>query len=173
MRWPWKKGDSFVCPTCGKPHEGLPSDYGYQLPDELWALSPVERQAHLDWSTDIAFLQGRWFIKGVLELPFRFEESRFGWGVWAEVPEDAVKALYAFDRGDPAPNEPMYGWLATDVVDYPKTSGLDVRIEFSNPALRPLFNLEPDSGHPLARQQRDGLDSAEYHAILRAIGSED
>lgn len=172
MRWPWRKEESFVCPTCGKHHDGLPTDYGYQLPDRLWALSPEERQAHLDWSTDVAFLQGSWFIRGVLELPFRFAEGRFGWGVWAEVPESVVQALYAFDRGEPAPEVPQHGRLATDVIGYPPTGGLSLRIEFPDPVLRPLFTLEPDCLHPLALRQRDGLDSAEYHEILDAIGVE-
>jgi hypothetical protein len=67
----------------------------------------------------------------------------------------------------------MYGSLATDIVGYPASSGLHVGIAFADPALRPLFTLETDNDHPLARQQRDGLDGAEYHMILRSIGFEE
>ena len=34
----------YVCSVCGKEHAGLPTDWAYKLPDDLWALPEPERQ---------------------------------------------------------------------------------------------------------------------------------
>ncbi|MFN7455273.1 MAG: DUF2199 domain-containing protein, partial [Pseudobdellovibrionaceae bacterium] len=90
----------WVCPHCGGTHAGLPTDYGWQLPDEVWALDEETRQAHLDWWTEACCHEGRWFIRGVLYLPFTFSDGRWGWGCWAEVSESTARTLWELKDTD-------------------------------------------------------------------------
>ncbi len=32
-------GHTYICSSCGKEHQGLPTDWGFKLPDEAFALS--------------------------------------------------------------------------------------------------------------------------------------
>lgn len=38
--------ESFVCAVCGESHSGLPTDHGWKLPDDVWAIPEAERQNH-------------------------------------------------------------------------------------------------------------------------------
>ena len=90
----------WVCPHCGGTHTGLPTDYGWRLPDEVWALGEEARQAHLDWWTEACCHEGRWFLRGVLYVPFTFSDGRWGWGCWAEVSESTARTLWELKDAD-------------------------------------------------------------------------
>jgi len=34
----------FTCPHCGTTHEGDPTDWGWTLPDEVWAIPEEQRE---------------------------------------------------------------------------------------------------------------------------------
>jgi ribosomal protein L34E len=77
--------DHFLCGICGKEHAGVPTDHAYKLPDIVWAIPEPERSARAKFSSDLCQLGERYFIRGVLHVPFSEAEGDFGWGVWAEV----------------------------------------------------------------------------------------
>ncbi|WP_416136139.1 DUF2199 domain-containing protein [Aquabacterium sp. A7-Y] len=47
---------SFVCATCGQRHSGLPTDYGFRLPDQVHALSYIERYRRSRSNADLCTL---------------------------------------------------------------------------------------------------------------------
>jgi len=50
----------FVCAQCGTAHEGYPTDRGYTLPDDVWAIPESERQTLAKFTTDLCKMGGRW-----------------------------------------------------------------------------------------------------------------
>lgn len=163
------KTPEWVCPQCGGTHTGLPTDYGWQLPDEVWALDEETRQKHLDWWTEACCHEGRWFIRGVLYVPFSFSDGRWGWGCWAEVPESVARTLWELKDADGSHLPPEPGTLACEIPTYPGAKGLPLRVQFGPGHQRPFFSVPADQDHPLATDQRAGIDVAKYHAIVDAV----
>jgi hypothetical protein len=56
-------GDRFICGTCGKEYAGLITDYGFKLPDVVWAIPEPERSIKAKFDTDLCRLGGRYFIR--------------------------------------------------------------------------------------------------------------
>lgn len=168
MKWfGRKRGPEFVCGVCGKAHSGLLADYGYSLPDAAWAESAEDRQAMLDWSTDVCYHRGNWFLRGVLEVPLDCEPGRFRWGIWAEVSEEMMGRYQAvFDQdGSDQPREP--GRIANQIATYPETLGLEIEVQFGPPDMRPTFHgAGPEA---IFQEQRNGIDCPRYQQILRQI----
>lgn len=166
-----RKAEPYTCRVCGRSHEGQPTDYGYLLPDVVWNEPPEVRQAHLDWATDVCSYQGRWFLRGVLEISFRFEPGRFGWGAWIEVSEETIARFreHYGEKADHSAREP--GMLANRLPVYADTLGLPAEVQFGPLHLRPLLFLPESVEHLLATDQREGIDEARYHEILGAITS--
>lgn len=162
----WFKKSGFVCGVCGQSHEGLLQAYGYQLPDVVWT-EPVEvRQALLDWSTDICFYRERWFLRGVLEVPFQFQAGEFGWGVWAEVGEETMARFHAYYEGGAPRGAREPGIVANAIPAHLDSVGLPVELEFGPLDKRPLFFMAEGNDHPLAIEQRAGITAERYHEIL-------
>ena len=162
------KGETWVCGVCGETHSDLPHDFGWQLPDELWILPEKERQEKLEWSTDLAYHDGRWFVRGVLFVPINDGGRRWGWGIWAEIDETAMNiAYYNFteDASD-APLQP--GTIANKIPGFEDSVGQQIIIRFGTADVRPLFFFPEDSQHPLAVEQREGISIERYHEILES-----
>lgn len=161
--------DGWFCRVCGQNHTEMPTDFGWLLPDEVWALGEEARQQHLDWATDVCHHEGRWYLRGVLEVPFTFTSGRWGWGCWAEVSQPSVERLWELGDEDGS-NEPAKpGTLACVIPGHPDSMGLPVLVQFGPADKRPLIYLAPDCEHPLAVKQRSGIDEAAYHAILDLV----
>jgi len=170
MKWfRRKEAEGYVCRVCGKVHGEMPTDYGWQLPDILWKEPSEVRQQHLDWSTDVSYFDGRWFLRGVLEVPFRFQPGRFGFGVWAEVSEETMSRYRAHWEGRANISGRDPGILANQLSPYPESLGLPVEVEFGPPELRPLIFVAEGSEHLLAREQRDGISEERYHEIVNLV----
>lgn len=146
----------------------LPTDFGWKLPDEIWELDEEVRQSYLEWSTDVCHHEERWFLRGVLGLPFTFGEGRWGWGCWAEVDEEAIQKLWKLDSSRET-IEPGYGVLACEIPGYLGSKCLPLEVHFGSADLRPLFVLGGTLNHILAVHQRQGIDEAQYHAILDLV----
>lgn len=157
------------CGHCGGSYSNLPTDFGWKLPDEIWELGEDVCQRYLEWSTDVCHHEGRWFLRGVLGLPFTFGEGRWGWGCWAEVDEEAIQKLWKLDSGSGEIFEPECGVLACEVPGYLGSKCLPLEVHFGRADLRPLLVLDSTSDHMLAVHQRHGIDEAQYHAILDLV----
>ena len=147
----------------------MPTDFGWKLPDIVWTEDAANRQQHLDWSTDVCYFREKWYMRGVLEIPFSFSNDRFGWGIWVETSEETI-GIYrsVFDKdGSALPR--AIGAIACKIHTYPENLGLPVEIQFGPSNLRPTFHLSGDSEHELAIDQRQGLSEEKYHAIVAVI----
>lgn len=168
-RKPQNAEETWHCRVCGTEHVGMPTDYGWMLPDEVWALGDEARKAHLEWSTDVCYYEGRWFLRGVLEVPFRFATGRWGWGCWAEVRQSDVERLWELGDEDGSDEPAKAGQLACAIPGHPDSVGLPVWVQFGPADKRPLLHFPTDCQHPLAAAQRTGIDESAYHDILDLI----
>jgi hypothetical protein len=159
----------FECATCGESHDGLPTDRGFTLPDEVWAIPEEERGERAKFDSDLCRLGERYFFRGVLFVPFNEQAGEFGWGVWVEVSEDAFQRYVALYDADGRSEPPVSGTIANDIPTYPATLGLPVRVQFQTSSSRPIFLLAEDNEHPLAVEQAKGMSHRRYHEIL-AVG---
>lgn len=81
--------NSFFCKTCGDTHEGLPTDHGWTLPDVVWSIPEADRSSQAKFDADCCQLGDRFFIRGILKLPFNEQPGYYGWGVWVELSESS------------------------------------------------------------------------------------
>jgi hypothetical protein len=161
----------FVCATCGQSHDGLPTDWGFKLPDDVWAIPATGREAAARFTDDLCQYGERHFIRGLLSVPLPDIASDFGWGVWAEV-DAAVFQRYLDLYDADGSSEPLHsGTLANSLPGYVSSLHAPVSIQFLDSTQRPLFRLPERDRSTLAIEQRTGMSSARYHQILDALSA--
>ena len=166
--------DSFVCSVCGKTHPGLPTDHGYQLPDEVWAIPEAERSARAQFSDDLCRYGDRYFIRCILLLPFTETEGDFGWGVWVEVAWPVFERYLTLYKADGSAEPRHPGKLANAPPGYDDVRlSAHVLIQFGDRKSRPAVLFPADDRCSLALEQRHGIDGLRFHEILAAIDSGD
>lgn len=159
----------FVCATCGQSHDGLPTDWAFKLPDDVWAIPASLREEEARFTDDLCQYGDRHFIRGLLLVPLPDMASDFGWGVWAEV-DAAVFQRYHDLYDTDGSFEPLHsGTLANSLPGYASSLEMPVNIRFRDATQRPLFRLLERDQSVLAIEQRTGISSARYHQILDAL----
>jgi hypothetical protein len=160
---------TFVCSTCGKSHEGLPTDQAYELPDIVWAIPGEERQSRAKWTKDLCQLGERYFIRCLLQIPFTEREGHFGWGIWVEV-EWPVFERYLEVYEEDATSEPeVCAAVANDLPGYEPAVGTRVFVQFGTSANRPTVRFPDVSTHSAAVEQKCGINEVRYHQILESL----
>jgi hypothetical protein len=164
---------AFVCEHCGDVHEGLPMDYGFDQPDEVFALSYLEKYYRVRSTPDLCTLdESRFFVRAVLPLPLPREGDRFCWGLWAEVSEQDHDAYIELmkSRTDGSILPRFDGRIANALPGYRLTLGLEVEMQFGGASDRPSLWLPKRSRHRLTIEQRNGITPARHHQLLEACG---
>jgi hypothetical protein len=163
--------DQFVCSICGKEHAGLPTDWAYTLPDDVWAIPEPERSEVAKFNKDLCQLGERYFIRCVLEVPFTDDDDGFfGWGAWAEV-QWPVFERYLDIYEDDGTAEPVHaGTLANSLPAYSESKGLPVLIQFREATKRPSLHMRPDDSSALAIEQRNGMNLQRFHDVSANLG---
>ena len=156
----------FICPGCGKDHEGLPTDQAFKLPDDVWSLPEPERLNRATFDSDLCKFGDRHFIRCVLYFPFTWRDDAFGWGVWVEVSEETFFRYIETFSLDASQQPPAEGILANALSLYGDAQRENLEIRFGNAASRPTLHARLDSRTSLANEQRAGIDPARYHDIL-------
>lgn len=160
---------SFVCSTCGDTHEGLPTDFGWRLPDEVWAIPEAERATRAKFDSDRCQLGDRFFIRCILALSFTEQPGYYAWGVWVEVRDsDFWRYIELYDkdgRAEPA----IPGSIANAIPGHRSTLGLPVQVQMQGEKSRPSVRVV-DGDHPLSMEQRAGISNRRYHDILASTG---
>lgn len=163
-------GTSFLCRTCGKTHDGLPTDRGWTLPDVVWAIPESERPGRAKFNSDLCQLDDRFFIRCLLKVPFNEQPGYFGWGVWVEVAaSDFHRYIELYDKdasGEPA----IRGLIANEIPAYPSTLGIPVLVQFQDSNSRPAVQIPATTNHLLATDQINGLDNERYHGLIAPAG---
>src|SRR5689334_1484606 len=102
----------FRCATCGVWHEGVPLDFGADLPD---LGIPAEQRPQRLWTDgDFCVVDGReYFIRGCLEIPVHGGPGPLVYGVWTSLSEKSFRRARELGRG-PVPQDepPWFGWFA-------------------------------------------------------------
>ena len=160
----------FVCSICGKSHKGLPTDFAYRLPDDVWAIPAQERDSRAKWTSDLCQFGKRFFIRCVLQIPFTERPDNYGWGVWVEVPKASFQRYVEIYDQDTTDEPEMVGLLANRVPVHPRSVGAQVQIHFGSAGQRPVVRFPSSARHAFAREQRAGISEARYHEILASTG---
>lgn len=162
---------TFVCSTCGQEHSGLPTDFGFRLPDEVSALSYIDRYVRSHSNSDLCTFDGsRYFLRGLIAIPLTETDEQFCWGIWAEVSKETHDFYVKGFNQDLKGSEPREGQLSNTIPGYEETSGLGVLIHFQDTSSRPTFLHPSDATHALAHEQRGGISAKRHHDILANVG---
>jgi len=161
---------SFICETCGERHDGLPLDFGFRLPDDVHRLGYIEEYLRTRNNADLCALdESRFFLGGILPLPFQEGNEEFRWGVWVEVSREHhnryVSAFEEDDLGTPR----LSGTIANEIPGYGSTVGLAVEVQLQEASARPAVYVI-DSSHALTHEQRDGISRKRHHDLLENTG---
>jgi hypothetical protein len=148
----------------------LPTDHGWTLPDEVWAIPPTERREKAKFNADLCELGERFFMRCILKLPFNQQPEYYGWGIWVEVSERDFLRYVDLYNEDGTSEAPVPGKIANSVPGYPPTLGLPVMVQFQASTSRPVV-APIDQDHPLTIDHREGIDNRRYHQILVSTGS--
>jgi len=147
----------------------MPTDFGWQLPDEVWAIPEAERSTRAKFDSDRCQFGERFFIRCILALPFTEQPGYYAWGVWVELRASdfwRYIELYEKDgRAEPA----MSGSIANAIPGYTSTVGLAVQVQLQDEKSRPSVRVV-DDGHPLSVEQLEGISNQRYHEILASTG---
>lgn len=161
---------TWTCATCGRTHESLPMCFGAEAPWRLLGVAETEFEARVELNADLCVVDGaHFFIRGHIEIPVRGLDVPFAWSVWCSLSEASFlhvnERWHAPDRGDDAP---YFGWLCTRLPTYPDTLNLRARVQSRQLSQVPAVRLEP-TDHPLAVEQREGMDMNRLAEIAHAV----
>jgi hypothetical protein len=157
--------EAFVCSICGKEHAGLPTDWAFTLPDDVWEIPEPKRSELAKFNKDLCQLGERYFIRCVLEIPFSDDDGFFGWGAWAEVEWSVFERYLEMYEEDGSTEAKHPGLLANSLSAYQESKGLPVLIQFREATKRPSLHLKSDDHSDLAIEQRTGMDLERYHEV--------
>ncbi len=154
------------CAVCGEEGDLLAMEPNYARPDAYLKLPADQREQLTSFSNDDGRIRNandserRHFLRALLTVPIRGTRQDCAWGVWVEVSEaDWERAYELWDDPKQGKVPPFPGRLANALRCYQGTLGLPGRVRLTAPKESPLFELDADVDHPLAREQREGVDT--------------
>lgn len=161
----------YICSDCGKEHEGLPTDWGFKLPEDVYELSYLDKYRRTRSNTDLCTLdECRFFIRGLLSIPFTYQEGDFSWGIWVEVGRDVHDFYLGNYNEDFAAGTKARGTLANLIPGFAELLGQSLEIEFQDSKTRPSLMFPHGAEHSLATDQRDGIEFSRHHEFLELCG---
>ena len=164
-------GHTYTCSSCGKEHQGLPTDWAFKLPDEIFELSYLEKYRRTRSNSDLCTLdERRFFFRGLLSMPFTYQAGEFSWGVWVEVERTAHDFYFDNFNDDFAKGTKAQGRLANAIPGFSELLNELIEIQFQDGSSRPSFSFQENAAHRLAKDQREGIDFARHHEFLDLCG---
>ena len=162
----------FLCTSCGARHDLAEINFGADAPLQWEMLSPDERESST-LTADQCVIESRegssFYIRGCLQVPIRETGRCFEWGVWCSLSERSFFEMQEhWTDPERASLGPYFGWLCTKIPMYPDTMYLKSMVHQRGVGLRPTVELEP-SGHPLAVDQREGIETARLSRIVEEL----
>ena len=156
----------FKCVSCDQWHEGMPG-FATMAPSYYDSMPPDERAARCYLDSDFCVIDNQYFfVRACLELPVIGTIESFVWGVWVSLSDASFKVFVnCYEEAQRSHNGPFFGWLAAELPLYPDTNGLKTHVHLRDEGVRPRIELEP-TNHPLAVEQRNGLDAARVAEIF-------
>jgi hypothetical protein len=163
MDWAW------TCRCCGKQFNTMPLDYACPVPGPWSDASDAERAAgRID--SDLCRLGEHRFIRGCLEIPIIGTEENLVFGVWTSLSQASFQRVVETWTDAAGEGLSYFGWFCNELPAalYPPTHGLKCRVHLRGVTARPRIELEP-TDHPLAVEQRLGIDVARVEAIAAVL----
>jgi hypothetical protein len=152
------------CATCGEEADLLAMEPSYDRPDAYFEVPKRQREYLTNFSKDDGRIRNaedterRHFLRVLLSIPIRGDQRDIAWGVWVELSAaDWERAYDLWDDPDQANEPPFPATLANALKGYEGTLGLPGRVRLTGPTTAPLFELDENVDHPLAREQREGV----------------
>lgn len=167
--WEW------TCACCGERKRGVP-DLAFDAP-LVWQArdrDPAIRAIGKDDDFCVVEIGGErhvW-IRCVLPVPLTFAPGEFfGYGVWSTLSAaNAERYRASFSDADQAKLGEMFGYLGNSLPGYPETENMHLTVAPRDGGQRPLVRVrDRHAGHPLWRDQRDGMDAERLGALLSGI----
>ena len=158
--------DKVRCPKCGAEHDFSDLEPTFTCPGAYLEIPEDEREFRTIAGSDdcrirdLADTHRRYFLRVVMPVPVRGQQSPCCWGVWVEVSEEAFeRTSQLWDSPNQASEPPFPAALANSLPNYPETVGLPGHVRLVDPKTRPTFLLASHLDHPLALEQRTGVYS--------------
>ena len=148
--------EGFTCKSCGKWHDGVPLDFGYDAP-QYWS-HDLESDPNSFHNSDFCVIgKDHFFIRGLIEIPIIGRTEAFHFGVWVSLSESNFSCMVGLWEDPAIVNEPAhFGWLSNSIDLYPETLNLKTNVKSRTVRMRPYIELEP-TDHPLSLEQRNGI----------------
>ena len=157
----------FRCARCGEWHDELPMAFAAAAP-AYWEQASRWSRLKGVLGDEQCEIDGHYFVRARIVLPVRDADDDFEWGVWVSLSEESYRRVgEAWDREGRESEPPAFAWIQSEVGPYPPTLVLQAWLYTQPVGVRPLAELEPTS-HPLAREQRDGIDMARAREVAAA-----
>ena len=152
------------CSCCGLDLGDFCIDKSFGLPDEVFAIPPVERASKVKHSDDLCQFNGKYFIRTILYIPISNSNEAYGWGFWCEVLESDFDTYLNWYNEDGSNEAPITGQIANNIPSYPFLMGCKVSIQFGRPDQRPVSKILKID-HPLYTEQQNGISIERVHEL--------
>jgi hypothetical protein len=157
---------AFICQTCGKEHQGLPLDVGFDKPLDYIMVPEIERGSRCELTPDHCIIDcERFFLRGCLSVPVHDLSGHFVWGMWAEVSGDVFRRYLELHGADGSREPPVPAKMSGEPRGYRGLDGHPLLIQFGPADKRPQFILQ-ESDHLMYREQQSGITQHRVHEIL-------
>ena len=158
------------CAFCGRQHDDVPPAIAFRRPLHYFRVPEAERDARVREGDDLCIIDDEEFLlRGVVEIPNVSGGAPFEWGLWALVSRDDFDRVHA-KWDDDCTAEPLFsGKLSAEPPGYDGLFLESVTVRLRTATERPHFLLDPRSSQRLAREQRNGITPAEWHAIAEGV----
>jgi hypothetical protein len=162
--------DSWVCPTCGSTHDGVPTGYSFEAPLTCYTIPDGEREQRSVLNSDYCVIENQdYFVRGCLEIPIIGHDEPFILGVWVSLSKANFDREQSLSKNPARVNEPAYfGWLSWRLEIYPDTFALKTNVHSRSVGTRPFIQLQI-SEHPLAQEQYSGITMHRVAEIAELI----
>jgi hypothetical protein len=156
--------DRVNCSVCGAEHDLSEIEASFDRPDAYFDI-PVDHRGERSWSADglcvlweTETTPRRHFVRALLPFQIRGDQARYSWGTWVEVAEPDFAFIHDhwFEPSQTAAL-PIHGHLANEFPGTPSTTGLEGHLRLTGPSTLPEFYLDVATSHPLAGEQRNGV----------------
>lgn len=152
------------CSCCGKEIGEIVFDSSFNMPDEIWKLSKLQRLLRAKIGSDLSRFGERFFLRGVAYIPVKDTDRSYGWGIWVEVSKDDFDDYFESFEEDNSSKPKFAGIVANEIPYYENTTGLKVEVQLGNETQRPEIYFS-DQSHLLTKEQTDGISLEKVHSF--------
>jgi hypothetical protein len=136
----------------------------------LWySIADADKATRTELSSDQCIIDEHFFVLGRVVLPVIDGPGPFVWLAWVSLSEkNFLRTCELWEAEGRETEPPCFGWFQSALPYEPSTLNLKASVQTMPVGERPLVTLE-DSGHPLAREQLEGITMAQVQKMVEAV----